>query len=85
VNGNLAATHQLTVHEPQRPTPVTSGHYEGPQGYNFEFIEPGIQNHKVEVYRGKDAQERIYRDTIPLDASGFNLTVLGIRNPSYTK
>jgi hypothetical protein len=81
----MPATHQLTVHEPHLPTPVTSGHYEGPQGYNFEFIEPGIQNHKVEVYRGKDAQERIYRDTIPLDASGFNLTVLGIRNPSYTK
>lgn len=80
-----SATHQLAVHDPQRQLPVTSGQHDGRSPYSLEFIEPGIQNHKVEVYRSKDVQERLYRDTIPLDAGGFHLIVLGIRNPAYSR
>jgi hypothetical protein len=78
-------THEVVVHQPQMPPSVTSGD-PVPSGrpYTLEVIEPGIQNHKVEVYRSKDAQERIYQDTIPLDAGGFHLKVMGIRNPGYS-
>jgi hypothetical protein len=82
--GSGSTPHQLVVHQPAAQTSATSGDHVGPQVYNLEFIEPGIQNHKVEVYRSKDVQERIYQDTIPLDAGGFHLKVIGIRNPSYS-
>lgn len=75
---------QLAVHQPPSTRPVTSGDHAGTSDYNLEFIEPGIQNHKVEVYRSKDMQERIYGDTIPMDAGGFHLRVVGIRNPDYS-
>lgn len=55
-----------------------------PHNYTLESIEPGIQNCRVEVYRGKDAQEQVCRDVIPLDAGGFHLAVIGIRNPDYS-
>ncbi|MBS1144942.1 MAG: hypothetical protein H6R14_2348, partial [Proteobacteria bacterium] len=83
-NGQVPPSHQLAIHEPNRPMPVTSGDHQGAQVYSFEFIEPGIQNHKVEVYRSRDAQEVIYKDTIPMDAGGFHLRVIGIRNPDYS-
>ena len=82
--GSGSSSHQLVVHQPPTQTSITSGDHAGSQVYNLEFIEPGIQNHKVEVYRSKDLQERIYQDTIPLDAGGFHLRVIGMRNPSYS-
>lgn len=81
--GQQGVHHELVVHEPHRPRPITSGHHTGSQRYSLEFIEPGIQNHKVEVYRSRDAQELLYKDVIPMDAGGFHLTVIGIRNPDY--
>ena len=82
--GASAATHQLVVHEPPAQKPVASGHHANPAAeYNLEFIEPGIQNHKVEVYRSKDAQQAVYNDTIPQDHGDFHLVVVGIRNPDY--
>ena len=78
------ATHHLVVHEPPAQKRVTSGHHANPAAeYNLEFIEPGIQNHKVEVYRSKDAQETVYNDTIPQDHGDFHLVVVGTRNPDY--
>ena len=78
------ATHHLVVHEPPAQKPVTSGHHANPAAeYNLEFIEPGIQNHKVEVYRSKDAQQTVYNDTIPQDHGDFHLVVVGTRNPDY--
>jgi len=48
-----------------------------------EVVEPGIQNHRVEVYRSNDAREVAYKDVIPMDKTGFHLTVIGSRPPSY--
>ena len=48
-----------------------------------EVVEPGIQNRSVELYRSEDAEELLYRDVIPMDKTGFHLTVIGIRPPSY--
>ena len=48
-----------------------------------EVIEPGIQNRRVELYRSNDAKEVLYRDVIPMDKTGFHLTVFGVRAPSY--
>jgi hypothetical protein len=82
--GTSPATHQLVVHEPPAQKRVTSGHHANPAAeYDLEFIEPGIQNHKVEVYRSKDARETVYNDTIPQDHGDFHLVVVGIRNPDY--
>jgi hypothetical protein len=82
-DGGKSPTHVLVVHEPPRERPVTSGDHAGPHPYSLEFIEPGIQNHKVEVYRSKDAQQVTYRDINPQDAGGFHLKVIGTRNPEY--
>jgi hypothetical protein len=61
------------MHEPPAQKRATSGHHANPAAeYNLEFIEPGIQDHKVEVYRSKDAQETVYNDTIPQDHGGFH-------------
>jgi len=79
----IAATHVLVVQEPPRERPVTSGDHPVGQPYTLEFIEPGIQNHRVEVYRSKDAQQVTYRDSHPLDQGGFHLRVLGLRKPAY--
>jgi len=75
--------HSLAVHRPPGQHPVTSGEHRGEGKYAFEFIEPGVQNHRVEVYRSKDAKEQVYRDVIPMDAGDFNLTVMGTRRPGY--
>ena len=48
-----------------------------------EIVEPGIQNGEVELYRSNDAEERLYKDVIPMDKAGFHLTVVGIRPPDY--
>jgi hypothetical protein len=73
----------LTVHAPDTPRPATSGAHPSDGVYSFEFIEPGLQNRKVKVYRTRDAAEAIYKDTIPLDQGGFQLIVIGTRNPEY--
>ncbi len=76
--------YQLVVHAPPEQRPVTSGPLQATGAYAWEFIEPGIQNHRVEVYRSKDVKQQIYKDVIPLDGSGFHLTVIGIRRPHYS-
>ena len=48
-----------------------------------EIVEPGIQNQRVELYRSNDAKEVLYQDVIPMDKTGFHLTVIGIRPPNY--
>jgi len=48
-----------------------------------EVVEPGIQNREVELYRSNDAEELLYKDVIPMDKTGFHLTVVGIRPPDY--
>lgn len=78
-----AHSHALIVHAPDTPAPVTSGRYSGATAYSLEFIEPGLQNRRVKVYRSHDAAETVYGDTIPLDKGGFQLIVIGTRNPDY--
>jgi hypothetical protein len=48
-----------------------------------EIVEPGIQNQRVELYRSNDAKEVLYQDVIPMDKTGFHLTVIGTRPPIY--
>ncbi|MEP5321596.1 hypothetical protein, partial [Marinobacter alexandrii] len=48
-----------------------------------EVVEPGFQNRSVELYRSNDAEEVLYQDVIPMDKTGFHLTVIGIRPPDY--
>jgi hypothetical protein len=73
----------LVVHAPDTPRPVTSGALPADGIYSLEFIEPGLQRRTVKVYRTRDAAEMLYQDTIPLDRGGFQLIVIGTRNPSY--
>ena len=74
----------LLTHAPQAVRPVTSGRFDGSVSmYNLEFIEPGLQHRKVKVYRTNDAAEQIYKDMIPLDKGGFQIIVIGTRNPDY--
>jgi hypothetical protein len=82
-NSTATDSFHLVVHAPPAQRPVTSGPVPGATAYSLQFIEPGIQNHRVEVYRSKDVKQQIYKDVIPLDGSGFHLTVLGIRHPDY--
>jgi hypothetical protein len=80
--GQQYAGHALVTHQPLLAVPnVVSGVAEGQ--YGLEMIEPGIENHRVEVYRSGDVRETTYHDNIPVDAGGFNLTVIGTRNPDY--
>jgi hypothetical protein len=53
------------------------------ESHGREFIELGIQNRKVDVYRSKDAQQTVYNDTIPQGHGDFHLVVVGARNPDY--
>jgi hypothetical protein len=48
-----------------------------------EIVEPGIQNQRVELYRSNDAKEVLYQDVIPMDKTGFHLTIIGTRPPIY--
>jgi hypothetical protein len=48
-----------------------------------EIVEPGIQNQRVELYRSNDAKEVLYQDVIPMDKTGFHLTIIGTRPPTY--
>jgi hypothetical protein len=73
----------LLVHAPDTPKAVTSGVVAEPAAYTLEFIEPGLQSRKVKVYRTGDAAEQLYKDTIPLDQGGFQIIVVGTRNPDY--
>ena len=82
--GTVLSTHVLEVHTPPQERPVTAGHHPDHIPYSLEFIEPGIQNHKVEVYRSKDVRQVTYQDINPLDAGGFHLRVIGIRKPEYS-
>jgi hypothetical protein len=75
--------HALLVHAPDTPRGVTSGRVAEPAAYTLEFIEPGLQSRKVKVYRTGDAAEQLYKDTIPLDQGGFQIIVVGTRNPDY--
>ncbi|MBB6340977.1 hypothetical protein HNP49_001134 [Pseudomonas fluvialis] len=72
----------LVTHQPLPAVPgALAGTAEGQ--YGLEMIEPGIENHRVEVYRSGDVRETTYHDNIPVDTGGFNLTVIGTRNPDY--
>jgi len=73
----------LLVHAPDTPKAVTSGVVAEPAAYTLEFIEPGLQSRKVKIYRTGDAAEQLYKDTIPLDQGGFQIIVVGTRNPDY--
>ena len=75
--------HALLVHAPETAKPVTSGRTAVDGVYTLEFIEPGLQSRKVKVYRTQDAAEAVYKDTIPLDQGGFQIIVVGTRNPDY--
>jgi hypothetical protein len=79
----VAHRNALVVHAPDTPRPVTSGALTADGIYSLEFIEPGLQRRTVKVYRTRDAAEMLYQDTIPLDRGGFQLIVIGTRNPSY--
>ena len=73
----------LLVHAPDTPKPPTSGRIAETSAYTLEFIEPRLQSRKVKVYRTNDAAEQVYKDTIPLDQGGFQIIVVGTRNPDY--
>ena len=80
--GQQHTGHMLVTHQPLPAVPgALAGTAEGQ--YGLEMIEPGIENHRVEVYRSEDVREATYHDNIPVDAGGFNLTVIGTRNPDY--
>lgn len=80
--GQQHTGHMLVTHQPLPAVPgVRAGTAQGQ--YGLEMIEPGIENHRVEVYRSGDVREATYHDNIPVDAGGFNLTVIGTRNPDY--
>jgi hypothetical protein len=52
--------------------------------YGKEVVEPGIMNSKVTLYRSHDVREVAFKDTIPMDATGFHLNFVGIREPVFT-
>ncbi|MFP6801293.1 MAG: hypothetical protein VCA39_19535 [Pseudomonas sp.] len=75
-------THHLQLVQPlaKVPPPAAGG---AQAQYGLEMIEPGVQNHRVEVYRSHDALEQIHNDVIPMDEGDFHLTVIGTRKPDY--
>ena len=77
--------HVLAPHGDTSTQPVTSGRVVNEPAYSLEFIEPGLQNRKVKVYRTNDAAEQVYKDTIPLDKGGFQIVIVGTRNPEYVR
>ena len=52
--------------------------------YGREVVEPGIMNSRVTLYRSHDVEELAFKDTIPMDATGFHLNFVGIREPVFT-
>lgn len=82
-SGDRLPSAVLIVHNPPSERPMTSGDHSGATPYSLEYIEPGIQNHKVEVYRSKDVRQVTYQDANAQSQSGFHLRVIGIRNPDY--
>ena len=52
--------------------------------YGKEVVEPGIMNSRVTLYRSHDVEELAFKDTIPMDATGFHLNFVGIREPVFT-
>jgi hypothetical protein len=78
-------SHHFVISNNQVKQPITSGRYTAQTTYNFNVIEPGIQNKEVAVYRSNDAREMLYKDTIIMDQTGFSLIDLGIRDPDYIK
>jgi len=81
----VSHTHSLVVLNPRPDALVTAGPHPSHIPYSLEYIEPGIQNHKVEVYRSKDVRQTTYQDINPQDAGGFHLTVIGVRTPAYSR
>jgi len=75
----------LAPHGDTSTQPVTSGRVVNEPAYSLEFIEPGLQNRKVKVYRTNDAAEQVYKDTIPLDKGGFQIVIVVTRNPEYVR
>lgn len=74
------ATHWIVSAHP-KATPTNT--HAGAQQVHGEVVEPGIQNREVTVYRSEDATQVVYNDVIPMDRTGFFLTVVGIREPHF--
>ena len=53
--------------------------------FGKEIVEPGIMNSKVTLYRSHDVKELVFKDTIPMDATGFHLNFIGIKEPVFTR
>ena len=79
---NHLVSHHLNLVQPLAKVPHSATGNAQAQ-YGLEMIEPGVQNHRVEVYRSHDALEQIHKDVIPMDEGDFNLTVIGTRRPDY--
>jgi hypothetical protein len=79
---NHLVTHHLSLVQPLAKVPHSATGAAQAQ-YGLEMIEPGVQNHRVEVYRSHDALEQVHKDVIPMDEGDFNLTVIGTRRPDY--
>ncbi len=80
----------LALHQPSHLlTNNRAGHF-GVGGqlsksdYGKEVVEPGIMNSRVTLYRSHDVEELVFKDTIPMDATGFHLNFVGIREPVFT-
>jgi outer membrane protein OmpA-like peptidoglycan-associated protein len=50
-----------------------------------KIVEPGINSRTVTLYRSEDATEKVYKDIIPMDKTGFFLTVVGIKEPHFSQ
>lgn len=75
-----SATHWIVSAHPRQLNPSTQL---GAQQLQGEVVEPGIHNREVTVYRSEDAKQVAYKDAIPMDKTGFFLTVEGIREPHF--
>ncbi|WP_143735578.1 hypothetical protein [Microbulbifer mangrovi] len=62
---------------------VTSGLYIFDSPYSLEFLEPQLDDHVVEVHRGKKTYYQRYSETTEAELGALNLIVIGIRNPDY--
>lgn len=44
-----------------------------------------LRSQPVALYRSDDAEEVLCKDVIPMDKTGFHLTVIGTRRPDYAR
>ena len=51
--------------------------------FGNEIVEPGIMNSRVTLYRSHDVNEMVFKDTIPMDVTGFHLVFAGIKEPVF--